>query len=88
MHYTNKYMELADTLFMILRKKSVQVSFLHVYHHALLIWAWFLVTKLCCGGDAYFGALANSFIHVVMYSYYAMRLLVRTLPRGCGWMDT
>jgi len=75
-HYTNKYIELLDTVFMILRNKHEQVSFLHVYHHCLLIWAWFAVSKVACGGDAYFGALANSFIHVLMYSYYAMALLV------------
>ena len=60
---------------MILRKKNKQVSVLHVYHHVMLIWAWFLVCKFHCGGDAYFGALANSFIHVVMYSYYLSALV-------------
>lgn len=76
-HYNNKYIELLDTTFMVLRKKNNQISFLHVYHHCLLIWAWFAVCKFAAGGDAYFGALANSFIHVVMYSYYLMSLLVR-----------
>ena len=33
------------------------------------------------GGDAYFGALLNSFIHVLMYSYYALSLL--KIP--CPW---
>lgn len=27
------------------------------------------------GGDSYFGALLNSWIHVMMYSYYALALL-------------
>jgi elongation of very long chain fatty acids protein 4 len=31
--------------------------------------------KLWPGGDAYFGALLNSWIHVMMYSYYALSLL-------------
>lgn len=35
-HYNNKYLELLDTLWMILRKKKEQVSFLHCYHHVLL----------------------------------------------------
>jgi elongation of very long chain fatty acids protein 4 len=33
------------------------------------------------GGDAYFGALLNSLIHVLMYSYYALALL--KIP--CPW---
>lgn len=59
-HYNNKYVELLDTLWMVLRKKSAQVSFLHVYHHCLLIWAWFIVIKFGNGGDAYFGGMLNS----------------------------
>jgi elongation of very long chain fatty acids protein 4 len=71
-HYNNKFIEFLDSLFMILRQKRAQLSFLHVYHHCLMPWAWFAVVHYACGGDAYFGAMMNSFIHVVMYSYYAL----------------
>lgn len=80
-HYNNKYVELLDTLFMILRKKNNQISFLHCYHHILLIWAWFLVCKVQAGGDVYFGAAVNSGIHVIMYGYYTLALL--NVP--CPW---
>jgi len=80
-HYNNKYVELLDTLWMILRKKNNQVSFLHCYHHILLIWAWFLVCKIETGGDCYFGATVNSFIHIIMYGYYTLALL--NVP--CPW---
>jgi len=80
-HYNNKYVELLDTVFMVFRKKDRQVSFLHVYHHVLLIWSWYAVCKYFPGGEAYFGALANSFIHVLMYSYY----LGASLGVACPW---
>lgn len=81
-HYNNKFIELLDTLFMILRKKNNQISFLHCYHHILLIWAWFLVCKVEAGGDCYFGAAVNSFIHVIMYGYYTLALLrFKGLPK-------
>lgn len=80
-HYNNKFVELLDTLWMILRKKNNQISFLHCYHHVLLIWAWFLVCKIETGGDCYFGASVNSFIHVIMYGYYTLALL--NVP--CPW---
>ena len=35
-YYTNKYVELLDTIFFALRKKWNQISFLHVYHHAVM----------------------------------------------------
>ena len=80
-HYNNKFVELLDTLWMILRKKNNQVSFLHCYHHMLLIWAWFFVCKFESGGDCYFGAMVNSFIHIIMYGYYTLALL--NVP--CPW---
>ncbi len=33
-----QYLELLDSVFMVLRKKTEQLSFLHCYHHCLLIW--------------------------------------------------
>jgi len=84
LHYNNKYLELLDTVFMVARKKTNQLSFLHVYHHALLIWAWWLVCHLMATNDcidAYFGAACNSFIHIVMYSYY----LMAALGISCPW---
>jgi elongation of very long chain fatty acids protein 4 len=74
-HYNNKYVELLDTMWMILRKKNDQISFLHCYHHVLLIWSWFFVCKVQLGGDTYFGATVNSFIHIIMYGYYTLALL-------------
>jgi GNS1/SUR4 family len=54
---------------------STQVSFLHVYHHVSIAWAWWYAMSVFPGGDSYFGALLNSWIHVMMYSYYALALL-------------
>lgn len=80
-HYNNKFLELLDTVWMVLRKKNNQISFLHCYHHVLLIWSWFFVCKFEAGGDCYFGACVNSFIHILMYGYYTLALL--NIP--CPW---
>ena len=79
-HFQNKMVEMLDTVFMVLRKKHNQVSFLHVWHHVLILWSWFAVCRWGAGGAAYFGALANSIIHVAMYSYYGLRLVGISVP--------
>jgi len=79
-HYCDKYLEFFDTYFMVLRGKTNQVSFLHVYHHVTIAWAWYIAMLLFPGGDSYFGALFNSWIHVMMYSYYALSLLKISCP--------
>jgi elongation of very long chain fatty acids protein 4 len=84
LHYNNKYLELLDTVFMVLRKKNKQLSFLHIYHHCLLIWAWWMVCFMIKNNDcvdAYFGACMNAGIHVIMYSYY----LMAALKIRCPW---
>lgn len=58
----------------------MQVSFLHVYHHTSIAWAWWVGLKLYPGGDIYFGAMLNSWIHVMMYSYYTLSLLKISCP--------
>lgn len=72
MHYADKFVDLLDTVFMVLRKKTNQITFLHLFHHVLLIWSWYVVIKIAPQGDAYFGAMVNSFIHVIMYTYYLL----------------
>jgi elongation of very long chain fatty acids protein 4 len=57
-----------------------QVSFLHIYHHTTIAWAWWVAITYTPGGDVYFGALLNSFIHVLMYSYYALALMKVSCP--------
>ena len=71
-----QYVDFTDTLIIILRKKFVQLSFLHVYHHStiLLVWGWVVNTWPADTGSACYayGAWVNAWVHVVMYGYYAL----------------
>ena len=66
------YSHRCDTLWMVLKKKSsVQMSFLHLYHHATIGVVWGLLLSLGHGnGTAQYGAFINSVTHVIMYSHY------------------
>lgn len=71
LHYISKYIDYLDTLFIILRKKNNQLSFLHVYHHSSIGIIWGYLLYIGHGnGTASFGCLVNSLIHVIMYSHY------------------
>eukprot|EP01130_Rhizamoeba_saxonica_P019199 TRINITY_DN985_c0_g1_i1.p1 TRINITY_DN985_c0_g1~~TRINITY_DN985_c0_g1_i1.p1 ORF type:complete len:242 (-),score=23.19 TRINITY_DN985_c0_g1_i1:25-750(-) len=70
--YFSKLVEFVDTFLMVLRKRTRQVSFLHIYHHCSMLSLWWIGIKHAAGGDAYWSAMQNSFVHVVMYSYYLM----------------
>ncbi|KAJ4459887.1 putative steroid isomerase [Paratrimastix pyriformis] len=67
--YIAKHVEFLDSFFLALQKKDL--AFLHVFHHASYI--------IPCWGASYGGftsqwhlALLNTFIHTVMYGYYAL----------------
>ncbi|XP_068613215.1 very long chain fatty acid elongase 5-like [Brachionichthys hirsutus] len=79
-YYFSKVIELMDTVFFVLRKNNHQITFLHVFHHAsmLNIW-WFAMNWIPCG-HSYLGASLNSFIHVLMYSYYGLSVVPAVRP--------
>jgi len=78
LHMLCKYLDFTDTLIILLRKKSEQLSFLHLWHHAtiLLVWGWVVSTWPTAeenGSAAYaYGAWINSIVHVIMYFYYGL----------------
>jgi len=81
LHMLCKYLDYFDTLIIILRKKSEQLSFLHLWHHfsILIVWGWVVQTWPTGqegGSAAYaYGAWINSCIHVIMYFYYGVTAL-------------
>lgn len=84
-YYFSKLVEFIDTIFFILRKKDAQISFLHVYHHATMFPIWWIGVKWVPGGQSFFGALINSFVHVLMYSYYGLSALGPRLQKYLWW---
>ena len=68
----SKFVDLLDTIFFVLRKNFHQVSTLHVMHHALVPINCWLGLKYVPSESAVFMPFINSFIHTVMYSYYAL----------------
>jgi len=74
-YFLNKYSDFADTFFFIAKKKDNQVTFLHVYHHAVMpLYSWMMVRWLP-GGHEILAGYINFAVHVVMYAYYFLSAL-------------
>lgn len=71
-HFLCKYLDFADTIIMILKQNWNQVHFLQLFHHSTIgiIWHWLYYTAPMTTTAWGFGALANSFIHFLMYLHY------------------
>lgn len=73
----DRYVELADTLFLVLRGKST--PFIHVYHHAItLLLCWTQLTVQTCMQWVLISI--NLFVHIFLYSYYAVSRQAQPSP--------
>lgn len=80
LYLVSKLPEFGDTFLMLLKHNYRQVSFLHLYHHSsIFLWTY---TILCMGpgGDLYYASMVNSWVHVIMYGYYAGTLAFKDGP--------
>uniref|UniRef100_A0A7N8WYU9 Elongation of very long chain fatty acids protein n=1 Tax=Mastacembelus armatus TaxID=205130 RepID=A0A7N8WYU9_9TELE len=74
-----------NQLFFILRKKNGQLTFLHIYHHGTMIFNWWAGVKYVAGGQSFFIGLVNTFVHIVMYSYYGLAAIGPHMQKYLWW---
>ncbi|CAH1407423.1 unnamed protein product [Nezara viridula] len=84
-YFMVKVMDLLDTVFMVLRKKERQISFLHVYHHTGMVMSGWIATKYVPGGHVVLVGLINSFVHAVMYVYYLLTAINPEYKKSIWW---
>ncbi|XP_075150957.1 very long chain fatty acid elongase 7 [Haematobia irritans] len=84
-YYLSKLTEFADTVFFVLRKKSSQITWLHVYHHSVTPLETWVLVKFVAGGNATFPNLLNNFVHVCMYFYYMMSAMGPNYAKFLWW---
>ncbi|XP_032590631.1 elongation of very long chain fatty acids protein 7 [Drosophila grimshawi] len=67
-----KISELMETIIFVLRRKQNQVTKLHIFHHISTVTLIYMLINHneTNGCDALFPILMNSFVHIIMYSYY------------------
>ncbi|RNA25920.1 Elongation of very long chain fatty acids 4 [Brachionus plicatilis] len=84
-YYLMKLADLIDTIIFALRKKSNQISFLHVYHHISMVLTAWSGTKWVAGGQTFLICTLNSLVHAVMYSYYGLAALGPSVQKYLWW---
>uniref|UniRef100_A0A8D8Z7K4 Elongation of very long chain fatty acids protein n=2 Tax=Cacopsylla melanoneura TaxID=428564 RepID=A0A8D8Z7K4_9HEMI len=85
MYYISKLIDLCDTVFFVLRKKQSHVTFLHVYHHSMMVMTTWAFVRYFKGEQATFVGFLNCIVHVVMYSYYFLAALGPSVQKYLWW---
>lgn len=85
LYFLAKISELLDTVFFVLRKKERQISFLHMYHHTVMPMISWGTTKYFPGGHGTFVGVINSFVHIIMYTYYLLAAMGPQYQKYLWW---
>lgn len=67
--YLSKILELLDTFLIILSQSFQRLTFLHVYHHSVVLimtYLWLNTSQSLIP----IGLVTNAIVHIVMYAYY------------------
>lgn len=72
LYWITKVLELFDTVLMILRHKSRQITFLHVYHHSSMLLLSDLAWRHYPWPAIGVFLAMNSFVHILLYLYYGL----------------
>ncbi|XP_038210439.1 elongation of very long chain fatty acids protein 4-like [Zerene cesonia] len=84
-YFLLKIIDLMDTIFFVLRKKFNQVSFLHVYHHTGMVALTWGCATYYPGGHGTMVGVINTFVHIVMYSYYLLTVAYPSVKNSLWW---
>ncbi|NWW37771.1 ELOV6 protein, partial [Panurus biarmicus] len=81
----SKFVEMGDTLFIVLRKKKL--IFVHWYHHLFtMVISWYGYTVMSVGMG--WNAALNLVIHSVTYFYYTVTAMGIRVPRSIAMLIT
>jgi hypothetical protein len=84
-YYFCKFTEFLDTVFFVLRKKFDQITNLHVIHHSIMPAAVWWGVKFTPGGHATFFGMLNTFVHIIMYTYYLLAAMGPKYQKYLWW---
>lgn len=77
LYFLGKIFDMVETMLFVLRKKFKQVSLLHVYHHVAILLGSYASLLIMPGGHSTMLGILNTFVHVIMYTYYFVTIYDR-----------
>lgn len=84
-YFFSKFTEFFDTVFFVMRKRYDQVSTLHVIHHGLMPASVWWGVKFTPGGHSSFFGFLNTFVHIIMYTYYMLAAMGPQMQKYLWW---
>lgn len=83
--FHTRYLEFFDTFFFVLRKKTSQITFLHVFHHGIVPTLMYIGLKFYPVPFNCLLPTTNMLIHVIMYAYYGLATFGPGIQKYLWW---
>jgi len=83
--FLTKMIDFTDTVFFVLRKKTDQLTFLHVYHHISMFGFWWVIILWLNMGAAFQVVIVNGYVHFLMYLYYGLAAAGPAFSKYLWW---
>ncbi|CAN7946965.1 unnamed protein product [Ixodes hexagonus] len=74
-----------DTIFFVMKKKFTHITVLHVVHHTIVVFSGWMFLQFGGDGQVVFGVCLNSFVHIIMYTYYFLACLGPQVQKYLWW---
>lgn len=74
-----------DTIFFVMKKKFSHITVLHVVHHTIVVFSGWMFMQFGSDGQVVFGVCLNSFVHIIMYTYYFLACLGPAVQKYLWW---
>ncbi|KAI4460630.1 fatty acid acyl transferase-related [Holotrichia oblita] len=84
-YFFSKFTEFLDTFFFVLRKKNDHITTLHVIHHGVMPMSVWFGVKFTPGGHSTFFGFLNTFVHIIMYTYYMLSAFGPEMHKYLWW---
>ncbi|XP_001962505.4 elongation of very long chain fatty acids protein F [Drosophila ananassae] len=85
LYLVNKFADLTETIFFVLRKKNRQISVLHVFHHVSMPLVVYLFIRLQGFAAVILYCVLNVAVHVLMYTYYYLSSVSQAVQSSLWW---
>lgn len=91
LHYHRCILELCDTFFLIVRKKTGGRSSLnlHVMQRLQTVWGWHVACRFGCGGDIFFPVVVTALCSAVLHMHYILTSVephASQVPAAFRWL--
>ncbi|XP_003746876.1 elongation of very long chain fatty acids protein 7 [Galendromus occidentalis] len=80
-----RVIDFLDTVFFILRKKQRQITFLHIFHHVMVVCVSWASAIYGLTNLVIFTLCLNSCVHAIMYAYYFLSTLGPAVQKHLWW---